>query len=196
MAGKYLDGTSLSEYDVKAETLIVMLAGSVTVSEGLSDLYLNLLQHPSCMDKLRAEVDSALQSVSSPAQFDEICKLRYLDACIRESFRLCSSPPLLPRFVAEPGITFDEKFLPPGITFDAKFIPPGVEVASSPWITMRNRDMYGQDSDTYRPERWLEASVEQKREWDTYDFHWGYGNRQCMGKNIATVEIYKVAFEV
>lgn len=139
------------------------------------------------MNKLRAEVDSAItsQSVSLPARFDEICRLPYIVACIRESFRLCPSTPLFPRFVTDPGIAFGEKI-----------IPSGTEVSSSPWITMRDPDMYGQDSNSYRPERWLEASPDQRREWDVYDFHWGYGNRLCMGKHIALMEIYKVAFEV
>lgn len=139
------------------------------------------------MAKLRAEVDSAVasQSVSQPARFDEICKLPYIVACLRESFRLSPSTPLFPRFVADSGIVFS------GLT-----IPPGTEVASSPWITMRDPDMYGQDSDSYRPERWLEVAPAQRREWDIYDFHWGYGNRLCMGKYIAIMEIYKVAFEV
>lgn len=139
------------------------------------------------MAKLRAEVDSAVESrsVSQPARFDEICRLPYIVACLRESFRLCPSTPLFPRFVADSGMTCS------GLT-----IPPGTEVASSPWITMRDQDMYGHDSDSYRPERWLEVSPEKRREWDIYDFHWGYGNRLCMGKHIAIMEIYKVTFEV
>ena len=139
------------------------------------------------MAKLRAEVDYAVasHSVSQPARFDEICKLPYIVACLRESFRFSPSNPLFPRFVADSGLVFG------GLT-----IPPGTKVASSPWITMHDPDMYGQDSDSYRPERRLEVSPEIRREWDIYDFHWGYGNRLCMGKHIAIMEIYKVTLEV
>lgn len=139
------------------------------------------------MDQLRDEVDAAVAShiVSQPATFDEVRQLPFLMACIRESFRLCPSTPLFPRFVAEPGISFGEAF-----------IPAGTEVAASPWITMRDSIMYGQDATSYRPERWLEASPAQQEEWNRYDFHWGYGNRLCMGKHIAMIEIFKVTFEV
>ena len=61
---------------------------------------------------------------------------------------------------------------------------------------MRDPDMYGQDSDSFRPEQWLDVLSEQRREWDIYDFHWGYGNRLCMGKHIAIMDIYEVTFEV
>ena len=61
---------------------------------------------------------------------------------------------------------------------------------------MRNKALYGADAETYRPARWLEATPRQLAEWEKYDFHWGYGNRTCMGKHIATMEIYKVTLEV
>lgn len=139
------------------------------------------------MARLRDEVDAAVASrkMSCTASFDQIRQLPYLDACIRESFRLCPSTPLFPRFVDEPGIIYGKTT-----------IPTGTEVAASPWITMRDPAMYGHDANCYRPERWIEAPPEQRQEWDRYDFHWGYGNRLCMGKHIAIMEIYMVAFQV
>lgn len=138
------------------------------------------------MAKLRTEVYStvASQYASQSARFDEICRLPYLVAFLRDSFRLCPSIPLFPRSIADSGLVFG-----------GLIIPPGTEVSSSPWITMRDPEKYGQDSDSYRPEGWLEVSPEQRREWDICDFHWGYGNRLCMGNHFASVEIYKIAFE-
>lgn len=56
--------------------------------------------------------------------------------------------------------------------------------------------MFGSDADTFRPDRWLEASEEQLQLWDKYDFRWGYGARKCLGRNIALMEMYKATVQV
>ena len=38
-----------------------------------------------------------------------------------------------------------------------------VEVAANPYVIHRSRKIYGDDAESWRPERWLEASPEQAR---------------------------------
>lgn len=56
--------------------------------------------------------------------------------------------------------------------------------------------MFGTDADIFRPDRWLEASPEQLWLWDKYDFRWGYGARECLGRSIALMEMYKATVQV
>lgn len=69
-------------------------------------------------------------------------------------------------------------------------------VSSSPHIIGRDRGLYRDDADTFRPERWLEVDEEQLHRWNKYDFNWRYGATQCLGKHIATMMFYKAAVEV
>lgn len=66
------------------------------------------------------------------------------------------------------------------------------------WIAMLQRkDIFGDDADMFRPERYLECSDEKKVEMErTVEMAFGAGRYQCSGKIIALAEIYKVVFEV
>lgn len=66
------------------------------------------------------------------------------------------------------------------------------------WIAMQLRkDVFGEDAEIFRPERFLECSNEKKVEMErTVEMSFGTGRYQCPGKVIAFVEIYKVIFEV
>lgn len=43
-------------------------------------------------------------------------------------------------------------------------LPPGTNVSISAPVVHMNKDVFGNDADTFRPERWLEASEEQLKE--------------------------------
>lgn len=66
------------------------------------------------------------------------------------------------------------------------------------WIAMLLRkDIFGDDADMFRPERYLECSDEKKIEMErNVEMAFGVERYQCSGKTIAFVEIYKVVFEV
>lgn len=64
----------------------------------------------------------------------------------------------------------------------------------------RDRNVYGPDADTFRPERWLprysekpQQYAERVRKMDELNtFVWGGGNRTCLGRFLATTSLYKV----
>lgn len=90
------------------------------------------------------------------------------------------------------------KVVPPeGDTIDGLFVPGKTAVYVN-WIAMLLRkDIFGDDADMFRPERYLECSDEKKIEMErSVEMAFGVGRFQCSGKTIAFVEIYKVVFEV
>lgn len=111
------------------------------------------------MAKLRAEADSAVVSQSASLTKHANCHYCSLSA------RILLFAPLVPVVSA-----FRRRFWH---RLSGLASPPSTEVASSPWIAMRDPDMYGQHSNNCRPERWPEVSREQRRQWNIYDFHWG-----------------------
>jgi cytochrome P450 len=77
------------------------------------------------------------------------------------------------------------------------FLPEGTQVGYCAWGIYRRRDIFGQDADEFRPERWLEASPDQLRLMEgTLDLVFGHGRWACLGKNIALMELNKVFVEV
>lgn len=75
-----------------------------------------------------------------------------------------------------------------GIQIEEHFIPAGSTVGASPWVINRDKNVYGADADTFNPERWLQDNtVEMHRTSLTF----GSGSRNCIGKNIAWLEMSK-----
>lgn len=55
-----------------------------------------------------------------------------------------------------------ERVVPPGGTDIAgMFLPEGTVVGMNPWVAARDESVYGDDAYTFRPERWLDASLSQ-----------------------------------
>ena len=84
------------------------------------------------------------------------------------------------------GLTLPRVVPPEGVTIAGKFIPGGMTVGTSPWIIQRNKDVYGDDVEAFRPDCWLRE--------DTGDMHrfffaFGAGARLCIGKNISWMEM-------
>ena len=101
----------------------------------------------------------------------EARQLPYLQAVIWESLRMC--PPLfrLLTKVAPLG----------GETFSDVFLPGGVEMVISPASLTRRKDIFGEDSDVFRPEGWLEADEAKcVKNISTLDFVFGSGRFRCL----------------
>lgn len=150
---------------------------------------MNISSRPDCCERLLAEIDSAEPSslLSQPiASFKDARGLPLFNACLQETLRGApSTTSLFPRQVAIGGT----RIL-------GQFVPEGTQLSATPWITNRNRALYGGDAEMFRPERWLKGSPEQVREWIRYDFQFGYGNRACPGKNLALMIVYKASLHV
>lgn len=174
--------------DIKAETLLVLLAGSDTTATSFQALMVYLLTNTRCYEKLIAEIaERDMAGLLSPiTKYDEILEnLPYYGACIKEAMRLTpAAPNIFPRVVSKGGLNLY-----------GKIVPEGFEVTSNPWISQRSKEVYGEDSESFRPERWLEDS-EKAKDMENYDFTWGYGTRVCLGKNIALMELYKAPVQV
>ena len=172
---------------IKAEILLVLLAGSDTTGTSFQGMVVQILQHPHIYHRMMEEIDDATRRglLSPMPQFDEVTEhCPYYIACLREVNRLWpSATGILPRLVAEPGIDLY-----------GKFVPPGTEITCNPWVIHREKKLYGDDADVFRPERWLDTS--DAKLFLKYNFTFGYGTRICLGKDIALVELYKGPLQV
>lgn len=55
-----------------------------------------------------------------------------------------------------------ERVVPPGgANIAGLWLPEGTVIGMNPWVAARDRTVYGDDADTFRPERWLQANERQ-----------------------------------
>lgn len=81
---------------------------------------------------------------------------------------------------------------------DGRFVPGGTRIAHNTLAIQRRRDIFGEDADVFRPERWLDGvSPEQRQRMvQTTELVFGYGRWGCLGKPVAFLELQKVFVEV
>jgi cytochrome P450 len=161
----------------------MVLAGSESTAISLAAIFYYILRDPAIHAKLRAEIDEAFHEVpfGEPVGFQAAQNLPYLDACIKEGFRM------------HPAARFTgERVLPPhGATIAGQKIPGNTVVGVNAWVVHRREDVFGADVETYRPERWLKEE-NNVAEMNRTLSHFGHGKFMCIGKNISLLEIYKV----
>lgn len=97
-----------------------------------------------------------------------------------------------------PATGLMSKEVPPGgDTINGYYVPGGTSIGWSPFGLMRNQKIWGADAKLFRPERWFEGSPEEiQRKEINMEMVFGYGKYQCLGKNIAMMELNKIYVEV
>jgi len=105
--------------------------------------------------------------------FDEIDKLPYLQACIKEGLRLDSPIPSSEPRVVPKG----------GCVMEGYAIPAGTTISMQPY-SLHHHSVFT-NPEQFIPERWLNATPEMER-CLTY---FGMGQRVCIGQHLAMSEM-------
>lgn len=170
-------GQPFGKEELTAEALTVLIAGTDTTSSTFAALMYHVIRTPGVLQKLQAELDSALPADNEVPSYDQVKSLPYLGAIINESLRHHSSISLgLPREIPR-GTQ--------GLTFKGHYYPPGT-VLSVPIYTVHHlKEVWGPDSEEFKPERWESLTPRQKKAFIPFS----YGPRACLGRNLAEMEL-------
>ncbi|TVY78358.1 Cytochrome P450 monooxygenase andK [Lachnellula suecica] len=191
MAAKHARPDFMTDSLVMTMAVSMAFAGSETTAISLSSVFYFLLKNPRCMEKLYVELDAKAKEGYFSAEngvvtWAESQGLPYLDACIKESFRLHPAP----------GLPIERVVPAQGAEIAGHFIKGGTIVGCNAWVLHRRPEIFGEDVEVFRPERWIagEGPEEEKRVKDMGAtlLHFGMGARTCIGKNISLLEIYKL----
>ncbi|KAG4444379.1 hypothetical protein IFR05_000144 [Cadophora sp. M221] len=177
-------GENLSRIDLETEAFGFIIAGTHTTSATTTLLLYHLLHNPACMDKCVAEMDENLPALREDQEAYSVAMvesaLPYLKLCVKENFRATPvfTMPLARRVLA-----------PEGLLITGSHIPQGTSVAVCNHAFHHNPEVWGNDHNIFDPARWERPEVAAK---SRLLMHFGLGGRQCIGKTVATTNIYKV----
>jgi cytochrome P450 len=172
--------------------MINMIAGADTTAITIRSCLYFGLKHPRVWQRLTEEVLAVGFRGRTPPACKEVKALPYTDAVIREALRMLPGVSMtMERFVPKEGFV-----LPNG-----DFLPGGTIVGMNPYILARNKSIYGEDTDQFRPERWLRDEERGETEeqfqkrllvMNQADLSFGGGSRICIGKQMGLFQTYKV----
>jgi len=190
MLGSFL-AHGLTRAEAESEALVQILAGSDTTATAIRTTMLYLMTSPRAYARLAAEVRAAAAAgtISSPVTDAQARELPYLQAVIKEGLRI--HPPV--------AGTMDVLVPRGGEDICGFHVPAGTEIGASVFSVQTRTDIYGDDADVFRPERWLEADDDEdrrRRMLTTWGLIFKTGKWQCLGKDVALLELNKVFVEV
>jgi cytochrome P450 len=143
------DESKLSFSEIIALTTTNLIAGSDSTAIGLRAILYFLCRSPVAYAKLQKEIDDAFASgaISTPVRYADGAKLEYLNAVITESLRAHAAT----------GFVLEREVPSGGVTIAGTFIPGGTIVGINSWVMHANKQVYGEDAQTFNPERWFES---------------------------------------
>ncbi|XP_077485239.1 putative cytochrome P450 49a1 [Amblyomma americanum] len=153
--------------------------GGIETTATVATIYLlNFAKYPEVQEKARDEVVAVLGPVGNTIQPEHVDRLRYLNACMKETMRL--NPPVL-------GIS---RKLQQDTVLSGYLIPAKTTVFLHNLEASRLSEHFS-EPDTFSPERWS-ASEKKCEGWvhnSLASLPFGSGRRSCLGRRIAELKL-------
>lgn len=167
--------------ELRSQSLNILLAGRDTTASLLSWIFLLFLQHPHVFTKLRATILDDFGTYDDPKNltFSRLKSCTYLQWCLNETLRLYPVVPLNGRRALR------DTTIPVGGGPDGKspiYVRKGQQVDYSVHVMHYRKDLWGEDADKFRPERW----EGRRHGWEYLPFNGG--PRICIGQQFALTE--------
>ncbi|MFL6193060.1 MAG: cytochrome P450 [Thermoanaerobaculia bacterium] len=143
------EGADLADDEIATEVLALLLFGHDTGAAALAWAFAHLHAHPEALERARAEPD-------------------YLEACLKESMRLCPVVAHLTRVARR------------DLTIGGHAVPAGSRLFPSAYLAQRNPEVFPQP-DRFRPERFLDGQG-----YEGSYFPFGFSPRTCIGRHFVS----------
>ncbi|KAF2312888.1 hypothetical protein GH714_040946 [Hevea brasiliensis] len=168
------EGEKLTDTEIKALLLNMFTAGTDTSSSTVEWAIAELIRHPNILAQVQQELDSVVGRDRLVNELD-LAQLTYLQAVVKETFRLHPSTPLsLPRIAAE------------DCEINGYRISKGSTLLVNVWAIARDPDVWAEPL-KFRPERFLAGGEKANVDVRGNDFElipFGAGRRICAGMNL------------
>ena len=174
--------------EIQYEAYVALFAGSDTTAIAMRSVFHHLSHHPQVYSDLLKEVDTAFPvsqyPLEMPIRYADAVVLPLLCATIKEAMRL------------HPSVGFTMPRISPypeGLHLNGRHIPAGYRVGINAHILHRDRTVFGEDAEEFKPQRWLSEKTdpEQLKRMDNCMLNFGAGTRTCIGKNVSHSPLVK-----
>ncbi|XP_073434906.1 cytochrome P450 4V2-like isoform X2 [Dendrobates tinctorius] len=166
-------GNTMSHKDIREEVDTFMFEGHDTTAAALNWSLFLLGSHPEVQKKVHKELDDTFGQSDRPVTMDDMKKLRYLEAVVKEALRIFPSVPFFARTITE-----DCKIR--GFT-----VPKGVNVVIVPYALHRDPE-YFPEPEEFKPERFFSENASGRNPYAYIPF--SAGLRNCIGQRFALME--------
>ncbi|XP_061710968.1 cytochrome P450 4V2-like [Cydia pomonella] len=163
-----------SDLELREELMVIVMAGTDTSAVGASFAAAMLSRHHQVQEKLHQELDMIFGDSNRDLTVEDLRKLKYMEAVIKETLRLYPPVPVTAREVT------NDVTLPSGTT-----LVDGVTVILNIWATHRNPTFWGADAEQFSPERFLEGPLKHPAQFQPFSL----SMRNCLGYNYAMMSM-------
>ncbi|XP_050999833.1 LOW QUALITY PROTEIN: 1,25-dihydroxyvitamin D(3) 24-hydroxylase, mitochondrial [Acomys russatus] len=163
----------LSKKELYAAVTELQLAAVETTANSLMWILYNLSRSPQVQQRLLLEIQSVLPKNQAP-RAEDLRKMPYLKACLKESMRLTPSVPFTTRTLDKPTVLGEYA------------LPKGTVLMLNTQVLGSSEDNF-EDSSQFRPERWLQ---EEKKINPFAHLPFGLGKRMCIGRRLAELQLH------
>ncbi|XXG95507.1 hypothetical protein Hte_001771 [Hypoxylon texense] len=183
-----MEAQGASQRDMVNQTMHLLVAGMDTSAAALGWTFSMLAAHPEEYQKLREAVIEKFGTEKKrlePFNLETLKGCEYLQWVIQETLRLFPAGPINVREAIRDTV------LPVGGGPDGKgpvAVRKGARVQIGTYYTHRRKDLWGEDADEFRPERWRGR----RKGWDFTPF--SGGPQVCVGQGYSITQIsYAIA---
>ena len=133
--------------------------------------------NPEIQAKVHREIDDVLGEEDRPVTYEDLGRLKYLEACIKETLRLYPSVPLIARQVVDDvNISKFMLLTRKVINLEGSVLPAGTGIVMI--ASMVHRDpRYWTDPEVFRPERFIDGEIKHAYAYIPFSA----GSRNCIG---------------
>ncbi len=176
IAARDEDGRPMSDQELRDQMITLLMAGHETTATALSWALHHLIEDPSVLATLRAELDREVGG--GALRPEQVMRLEYLDATAKETLRLRPVVPEVGRKLVRP------------MRIGGWDLPAGIVASPAIYLTHRRPDVWPEPT-RFDPQRFV------GRRPSPYEFlPFGGGTRRCTGMAFALFEMKVVLAEV
>ncbi|XP_076941159.1 cytochrome P450 76T24-like [Bidens hawaiensis] len=174
----FKDNHEMSINDMKNLFLDLFVAGADSISTTLEWAMTELIRNPKKIETARLELMKHMHNNRTLNEHD-IPQLPYLQAVIKETFRLHPPGPFL---VPHQAIH--------DVEVEGFIVPKGAQILCNVWAIGRDPNVWS-NPNVFMPERFLEANIDYRGQ-DFELIPFGAGRRSCPGLNLARREVHTI----
>ncbi|KOB64900.1 Cytochrome P450 [Operophtera brumata] len=158
--------SGFTNVELREESLVLLLAGTDTSAVGSAFTSLMLARHPEVQNNVYEEIREVFGDSNRSVSAEDLPRLKYLEAVIKESLRLYPPAPIIVR-KADKDVKLHTSFV--------------INI----WAVHRNPVYWGKDAEEFKPERFLESELKHPAAFIPFS----YGPRSCLGYQFAMMSM-------